>query len=120
MDNCASHATPTPASKESPMRVTVSRPGHVPTVGIVSDPPDETISPSEVLTPLIPFKNSGVRVELSGHFKLSESLEFDGFLNLQIVGVGNAIIEQKNGYNDASPLVLTKCQYVRVLDLKLL
>jgi hypothetical protein len=43
---------------------------------------------------------------------------FEDFHNLQVAGIGNAIIEQQNAYNEASPLTLENCGDVRVADLR--
>ena len=102
------------------MLVTSFPSGGVPVLGMVTDQAGETVSPQEILTPATPYKSSGVRIELSGHFKLTANLEFDGFLNLQLAGIGQAIIEQQHPFNDASPLTLRNCAAVRVADLRLL
>lgn len=92
----------------------------VPVVCIRTDAGSEIVAPAEILNTVNQFRSTGVQIRLSGHLKLSETMEFEGFTNLQIIGYGRAIIEQQHRYNDASPLALRNCQSISISDLTLL
>ena len=102
------------------MEITVSSTKEVPVITVRADYGGENISPGKILSTANPFKSNGVQIELSGHLRLSEDMEFEGFNNLQFLAVGKAIIEQQNSYNDASPLSLRNCRSVYISGLKLL
>ena len=67
---------------------------NLPNVHIQVNPQGETITPDQILSHVAQWRESGVSLELSGHFILSQDLEFIGYHNLQIVAKGMAIIEQ--------------------------
>jgi len=92
---------------------------NLPIVAITADPGGEDVDVADLLAAIEPHRSTGARVQFSGHIRLGNDFELMGFQNFQFVGVGEAIIEQKNAYADATSFGLTKCQNISVSNLKL-
>lgn len=102
------------------MKTNISPAGQVPIVSFAAETLREPVQPVDLIGPVTPFKDTGVRIEITGQFLLSQSLVFACFNDLQLVGVGNAVLEQQNSFNGTSAVTLNNCTEVRIADLKLL